>query len=198
MLPIMSEMVRPHTGRARNEAARRAILDAALELVAQDERTVVSVDAIAARAGVGKQTMYRWWPSKYAVLLEAISEKARLEVPVPETGRLDEDLRQFLIRSFRSAREPGTGAVLRTIMSEAQHNAEAMRLLREFTEGRRAALRRILANGRDRGELRKDADLEMVVDQAYGVLWYRILVGHAPLSRPAAGRLADALIAQCS
>lgn len=198
MLSIMSGTLRPHTGRARNEAARRAILDSALELVARSDGMGASVDAIAAQAGVGKQTIYRWWPSKYAVLLDAISEKARLDVPIPATGRVDEDLRQFLVRSFRSAREPGTTAVLRTIMSEAQHNPEARRVLTEFTEGRRAALRQILTDGRDRGELRADVDLEMLVDQAYGVLWYRLLVGHASLSRRAAERLAAGLVTEGS
>jgi Tetracyclin repressor-like, C-terminal domain len=68
-------------------------------------------------------------------------------------------------------------------------------VLAEFTAGRRAALRAVLERGRNQGQLGPDADLDMLVDMAYGVLWYRLLVGHAPLDDDAARRLASRLIA---
>ena len=83
---------RPHTGRRRNEAARRAILEAALDLLTGSDGTTITIDALAAAAGVGKQTIYRWWPSKAAVLAEAMTQRARAQVPTADTGSLVGDL----------------------------------------------------------------------------------------------------------
>jgi AcrR family transcriptional regulator len=161
-------------------------------------RSPITVDTIAARAGVGKQTIYRWWPSKYAVVLDAISGRAERYSPVPDTGTLHGDLKVFIGASFRGARDAATAGALRLMAAEAQHNAQAGELLRGFTERRRAALREVLERGQRRGELSADADLELLVEQAYGVLWYRVLVGHAPLTQALADRLVRGLIAQGS
>ncbi|HEX6444431.1 MAG TPA: TetR/AcrR family transcriptional regulator [Streptosporangiales bacterium] len=186
---------RPHTGRRRNEAARQAILAAAADLVGRPGAEL-TVDAIAAAAGVGKQTIYRWWPSKYAILLEAMVERARAVVPVPDTGTLDGDLTAFLEATFAGARERHTASMLRTLMAEAQRDPKAAGVLREFTEARRAALRDVVERGRERGETAPDADLDLLVEQVFGVLWYRIMVGHAALDAASARRLAAALLRQ--
>ncbi len=187
---------RPHTGRRRNEAARRAILDAALELLAQHGGAAVTVDTIAAAAGVGKQTIYRWWPSKGAVLLEAMTERARGYAPAPDAGTLRGDLEVFLAATFRSAGDAEIAPLLRTVMAEAQRDPHAAEVLRNFTSERRHELGGLLARGRDRGELPPEADLDLIVDQAYGLLWYRIMLDHAPLTADVATRLANALLAQ--
>lgn len=186
---------RAHTGRRRNEAARQAILDAAVELVLRQE-SALTVDAIAARAGVGKQTIYRWWPSKYAIVLEAMVTLARAVVPMPDTGTLAGDLTEFLRATFAGAREPRTAAVLRMLMAEAQRDPKAAGVMRDFTESRRAALREVVERGRARGETAPDADLDLLVEQVFGVLWYRNLVRHADLDTASADRLADALLRQ--
>lgn len=184
---------RPHTGRRRNEAARQAILAAALRLVARaDDGGAVTVDAIAAEAGVGKQTIYRWWRSKYAVLLEALADRAAVDVPTPDTGRLRGDLVAYLTDTFHGAAH--VAGALRALMADAQRDPQTAEMLGEYTRSRRATLRSLLRRGVDRGELTADADLDLLVDQAYGVLWYRLLLGHAPLSAAAATALADSLV----
>lgn len=184
---------RPHTGRQRNEAARAAILDAALRLFG-DSGGDVTVGEIAAEAGVGKQTIYRWWPSKYAILLEAFTAYGRAVVPEPDTGTLDDDLRAFTVATFAGMAD--ATPVLRALMGEAQRDPATRETLREFTGRRRTALRAILERGRDRGELPADAALDLAIDQLYGVLWYRVLLGHGPLGATTAAELADGLLRQ--
>ncbi|WP_030057007.1 MULTISPECIES: TetR/AcrR family transcriptional regulator [Streptomyces] len=185
---------RPHTGRRRNEAAHQAILDAALHLLADSDGTPVTIDAIARTAGVGKQTVYRWWPSKGAVLLDALTDRADQDVPGPDTGTLRTDLRTFVATTFDAAQHSTTASALRTVAREAARDPHLAELMRTFTATRRTALRDLLSRGRERGELADDADLDLIVDQVYGVFWYRFLLGHAPLDTATAERLADSLV----
>ncbi|MGC4947946.1 TetR/AcrR family transcriptional regulator [Streptomyces sp. DT224] len=186
---------RPHTGRRRNEAARRAILDASLRLLGEAKGAPVTVETIAREAGVGKQTLYRWWPSKGAVLLEALAEQAQRAVPAPDRGGLRDDLRAVVAATFAGAQKPPVGPALRTLVREAARDPQLAVLMREFTETRRAALRAVLEGGQERGELEAGRDLDLMVDQVYGVFWYRFLLGHAPLDEETATALADSLLA---
>ncbi|OIJ96786.1 TetR family transcriptional regulator [Streptomyces sp. MUSC 14] len=185
---------RPHTGRRRNEAARRAILDAALELLADADGAPVSVETIARAAGVGKQTLYRWWPSKGAVLLDALTDRAAQDVPAPDTGSLREDLRALAVATFEASVRRPAGPALRTLVQEAARDAHLAELMRTFTRARRDAVRAVLERGRERGELGADRDVDLLVDQFYGFFWYRFLLGHAPLDADTAVRFADALL----
>jgi AcrR family transcriptional regulator len=184
---------RPHTGRRRNDAAKDAILDTTIELLRSSSGEDVTIDAIAAAAGVGRQTIYRWWPSKGAVVADALARQALVVVPDQDTGRLDTDLTEFLIGSFEGLQDEGIASVLRRIVSAAQQYDEVARVLADFTERRRTALRALLERGQKAGQLAPDADLDMLVDMAYGVLYYRLLVRHAPLDTEAARTLAREL-----
>lgn len=184
---------RPHTGRRRNEAAREAILDAAFRLVSDPGTETLTIDAIAAEAGVGRQTIYRWWPSKGAVLAEALVRHAWVVVPERDTGSFADDLTAFFTDSFAGLENEGYAERLRQIVAEAQHDEHVARVLADFTAVRRAALRALLERGRSAGELPAGADLDMLVDMAYGVLYYRLLIGHAPLDKKAARSLAAEL-----
>ncbi|BCJ34755.1 TetR family transcriptional regulator [Actinocatenispora thailandica] len=183
---------RPHTGRRRNEAARRAILAAALRAAARSD-AVPTVDAIAAEAGVGKQTIYRWWSGKHAVLLEALADSAAVQVPAPDTGTLLGDLTAFLTATFRGAGRPPVSTALRALAVAAQRTPDTATALRGFVEARREALRALLVRGVERAELPAATNLDVLVDQAYGLLWYRLLLGHAPLTDEAAASLAASL-----
>ncbi|MFD0968152.1 TetR/AcrR family transcriptional regulator [Plantactinospora endophytica] len=185
---------RAHTGRRRNEEARQAILDAALRLLTTPHDGGLNVDLIAREAGVGKQTIYRWWQSKGAVLLEALTDWSDSLVPVPDTGSLREDLCTFLAHTFRRAGEPATSAVLRTLAAEAARDPGTAELFRQFTQTRRDALHAIVRRGRERGEIGPERDLELLVDQAYGLFWYRFLLGNEPLDQGVAERLTDSLV----
>ena len=107
-------------GRRRSEEARQAILAAALELTAEAGYARLTIDGIAARSGAGKQTIYRWWPSKDDVLLEAGAEKADLHVPIPDEGSYRADLSAFLTASFALGRQRQLTDVLRALMARAQ------------------------------------------------------------------------------
>jgi AcrR family transcriptional regulator len=191
----MSSVSRVHTGRRRNEVARQAILDAAFRLLRSANDQDLTIDAIAAAAGVGKQTIYRWWPSKGAVVAEALADRARDTAPVPDTGTLRGDLTRFLTDTFAGATDPSAAGMLRRVMAAAQHDPHLAEATAAFTARRRQELRTLLERGRTRGELTATADLDLLTDLAYGFLWYRLLVGHAPLDANAAASLADHLIA---
>jgi AcrR family transcriptional regulator len=184
---------RPHTGRRRNDAAEAAILDATFRLLSRPGTDGLTIDAIAAEAGVGRQTIYRWWPSKGAVVADALARHARVVVPERETGSFIGDLAAFLTDSFAGLENAGYADRLRQIVAEAQHDEHVAQVLADFTAVRRAALRAVLERGRTAGDLAADADLDMLVDMAYGVLYYRLLVGHAPLDEKAAQSLAAEL-----
>lgn len=184
---------RPHTGRLRNQAARQAVLAAAAELLSRPDGAATSIEEIAQAAGVSKHTIYRWWPSKGAVLLEAMVEQARQEDGQSPAGTFPSDLEKFLVATFRAAQR--AAPLLRSAMAEAQRDPKAAEGMRQFTAARRAELRRLLTAGQSRGELPGTTDLDLLIDQIYGLLWYRILIGHAPLTADLAIRLTRAVTA---
>jgi AcrR family transcriptional regulator len=178
-------------GRPRSEAARRAILDTAIAELTERGYRALTVDGIAARAGTGKQTIYRWWGSKADVVLDAMLDVAETWIAVPDDGSLPADLTAFLTATFRLR---GLRPVLVGLMAEAVLDPAFGDAFRErFLFSRRAALRSVLRRGVERGEIGPDVDLELLIDVVFGVLWYRVLVGHAPLDE-ATGRALAALL----
>jgi len=168
-------------GRPRSEAARRAILRAATDLLARDGFADVTVEAIAAEAGVSKATLYRWWPGKAAVLVDAFLAATGPCAPFPDTGCLEEDLRGQM-RALAQALGGCVGTVLRGVLAEAQSDPEAADAFRtRYLAPRRAETRRALERARARGQICPQADLETAADALYGPLYYRLTVSHAPL-----------------
>ncbi|WP_029111908.1 TetR/AcrR family transcriptional regulator [Mycobacterium sp. URHB0044] len=185
---------RQHTGRRRNEAARQAILDSAVDQLQSNDTSAISVDSIAQGAGVSKQTIYRWWPSKGAVLLDALVSVAEVISPTPDTGDLEKDLRIFLTDTFKGA---GRGrAVMLGVLREALADADAMTLLGEFSASRRAAVTQIFAQARQRGEMIDKTAETLAIDQLFGLLWYRQIFGNAAVDKRAATLLARAAVVQ--
>jgi AcrR family transcriptional regulator len=164
--------------RPRSESARRAVLDATVELVERDGYAAVTMEGIARHAGVGKQTVYRWWPSKAVIVLEALNEGAAVIAPA------EADPRAFLRRTVRGAQR--NRHLLAALMAEAQLDEAFARSFREeFLARRRAVLEDILRAA--------DApDPAFGADLVFSMLWYRILVGHRPLDRRFADQLAEA------
>jgi AcrR family transcriptional regulator len=175
----MAPMTRP--GRKRSEESRQAILTAATALVAEVGYTGLSIEGIAARSGAGKQTIYRWWPSKADVLLEALAAKAELHIPIPDEGSWAADLHAFLAASFRLGRHREVIELLRALMAEAQINSAFGERFREgFLERRRAALGVLLDRATARGELPPGLRSGTVADLVFGVIWYRVLAIREP------------------
>jgi AcrR family transcriptional regulator len=163
-------------GRKRSEESRLAILTAAVELTAEVGYAGLTIEGIAARSGTGKQTIYRWWPSKADVLLDALAAKAQLHIPVPDEGDYRSDLRRFLGDTFGLGSKPQVVDLLRALMAEAQINEDfGQRFREEFLQQRRDALGEILTRARARGDLAAGLPPETVTDIVFGTLWYRIL-----------------------
>jgi AcrR family transcriptional regulator len=180
---------RPHTGRRRNEAARQAVLTATLQILRERGPDALTIDAIAREARVGRQTIYRWWPSRAAIVYDVANETARMEIPSePDTGSLRGDLRSFLRATYETAARPEIAPLLRAMASEALRDESFAAMLRDYTAGRRAVLATLLE--RHGASARRAAQL---TELAFGLLWYRTLVGHAALDRRAADETADLL-----
>jgi AcrR family transcriptional regulator len=189
---VLSSSRREKPGRPRSETARNAILEAALELVQAEGYAKLSVEGIAARAGVGKQTIYRWWPGKAQVILEALSTAATGDVESPDTGSLREDLRIWLRSTFRAGRREPYRSVLPALMAAAQLDPDFAAAFRgEFIADRRKILATMLERAEERGEWSSELRLETLLDLVFGVLWYRLLVGYSPLDTRLADELTD-------
>ena len=128
------------------------------------------------------------------MLAEAMGLQAASVVPPRDSGSFETDLTNFWLDSFRSLEDPGMRRGLRDLAAAAQHDEHVAEALAGFTAQRRAALRAVLQRGVDQGRLSPAADLDVLVDLAYGFLWYRLLVGHRPLDERAARDLAGSLI----
>jgi AcrR family transcriptional regulator len=193
---VNGEHVPPRPGRKRSEGSRQAILAAALELTAEVGYGGLTVDGIAARAGTGKQTIYRWWPSKDDVLLEALADRAALDVVVPDQGSYRADLQAFLIASFALSRLPQVPDILRALMARAQIDEEfGQRFRASFLQHRRDALAVLVDRARDRGDLPGKLAPDTVADVVFGVIWYRLLAGREPFGDRLASEIASTLSA---
>jgi len=182
-------------GRPRSETVRQAILAAAIDELEENGYARLTVDAIAARAGAGKQTVYRWWPSKADVVLDALLEKVAVTITVPDEGSLEADLLAFLGATFR---QRGQRPILIGLMAQALLDPVFATAFRDrFLFSRRAALRGILERAAARGEINQEVDPELLIDVVYGVLWYRLMLDHAPLNE-AAGRELTSLVLRAS
>ncbi|GGY51730.1 TetR/AcrR family transcriptional regulator [Streptomyces omiyaensis] len=165
----------------RSEKSHRAILDAAMELCVEHGYGNVTVEAIAARAGVSKKTIYRWWPTKGAVVLEAFVELAGTATRFPDTGDVVADLRTQMTAVLANILSGPRASVYAGIIAETQHDPALARELRaQLLDPRVAAARDRLRLARDHGQLAPDADVEMVVDLLYGPLYYRLLLHLGP------------------
>ncbi len=186
--------VRAHTGRSRNDAAREAILTAAAELLETEGSAKITMVAIAQRAGAGKQTLYRWWPTKGVLLLEAMVWLAESDVSGAETDDLRADLTVFVRTTFASATKHRS--LLLGVLREALGDPDTAAQLESFAATRRAALRKILEASYRRGEIADRGPIDVVVDEVFGFLWYRLIFANAPLTRAAAARLVDGVLTQ--
>ncbi|OBH04192.1 MULTISPECIES: TetR/AcrR family transcriptional regulator [unclassified Mycobacterium] len=188
----MAEDPRSRPGRPRSEQSRSAVLRATSELINEVGLRAMTTDEIATRAGVSKATIYKWWPNKYAVAVEAFLSEMAKESPDPDTGSAEEDFRQALrglIRFYRSK----NGRAYAQLIGEAQFDPQIGKELREhLVSSRRELVRAILDRGVARGELRPDVDSEAAIDLIFGPAMYRLVAGHAPLDRNAADAIVDA------
>jgi AcrR family transcriptional regulator len=182
-------------GRPRSEEARRAILDTALRLCERGGYPKLTIKAIADEAGVGRQTVYRWWPDKASVLIEALLHLGERRSPLlhPDTGDPLRDVRTVLTVTYELVHDI-TGQALIGLMSDAQRDPALARRLQDTVLGpRRDALQAILRRGVEAGELAENVPLPLVVDFAFGTMWYRLLSRHAPVDAALADQITAAV-----
>jgi AcrR family transcriptional regulator len=185
-------------GRPRSEHSRLAILRSTLKLLRQEGGFPdLSIEAIAADANVSKATVYRWWPSKAALVADAFAESSVDELQFPDTGsvRTDMSLQMHkLIRVFRSER----GKVVAALLAGGQSDPELIEAFRErFLWPRRLQAYKTLQRGVDRGELPRSTNLDLILDSLYGPIYMRFLIRHAELSDEFADQLCSLILHGC-
>ena len=183
-------------GRRRSERSHDAILRATQDLLVERGYPGVSIEGIAARAGVGKQTIYRWWGSKAALVLEAYLTAEDAVAHPAATGSTRADVCALLRWLVAVLVRPTGGPVVAGLVAELPHDADlALGFRREVVPARRHAMLAALERGRARGEICRDADLEVVVDELHGAVFYRLLLSGEPLDDAFVERLADQVLA---
>jgi len=178
----------PSVGRPRSEAAHRAILEATLQMLSEVGFSSLTVEGVAARAGVGKATIYRRWPSKLPLVVEAFRELPGLEEV--DTGDLANDLKEMLRSYLRVFNSTPLAQVLPSLAGERAHNPELSRLFDPVMRGRSQPLRRRIQHAVDRGELPAGLDADMAADLIVGPISVRLFFSGARISP----RLVDPIV----
>src|SRR5580692_4237195 len=170
-------------GRPRSAEADRAILNAAVDLLAERGLAAMSIEEVAARAGVSKATIYRRWSSKGLLALDAFVTSFQEQQPLPDTGTLRGDLIAALTAWVRAVTGTSMGAMLTGLIAEAQHDPSLRAAWRErVLEPLRSQHRIMLDRAIARGEIPATVDQEVVLDLFFGAAQHRLLLGHLPLT----------------
>jgi AcrR family transcriptional regulator len=189
---MAKDHLRARRGRPRSEQARAAVLRATSELIHEVGLRAMTTEEIAARSGASKATIYKWWPNKYAVAVEAFLSEMAVESADPDTGSAREDFR-LALRGLIHFYISESGRAYAQLVGEAQFDPQIGAELRDHLVGsRRELVRAIWDRGVARGELRADVDAEVAIDLIFGPAMYRLVAGHAPLDDTAADAVVDA------
>ncbi|MFJ3087858.1 TetR/AcrR family transcriptional regulator [Streptomyces sp. NPDC086838] len=176
----------------RSESSRRATLDAALDLCTEKGYGRVTIEAIAARAGVSKKTIYRWWPSKSAILLEAFTEMLVSATPFVDSGDIAKDLRTHLTGAVNVLAVPPYGPAYAGILSELHHDDQLAETVRtQLIDPRFDEAVGRLRSAQEQGQIPPDADLDLAVEMLYGPLYYRHVLRKPMQDAEDVGRLVD-------
>ena len=182
----------PQRGRPRSESSRKAIITSTIALIEILGYEKLKIADIAKEAGVGKQTIYRWWNSKAELIIEAVLEDAKEYVAIPNTGNLSGDLREVIKSSCHRIRTNASKNMLSGLLMAGRKNAETLSLFREkFIHSRRDFIRQIFHKHSRQKGLKSDLNIELLLDLIFGAMWYRLLMEHAPLSDTFAEELVD-------
>lgn len=163
-------------GRPRSEKTKQAILSASYDLLLEIGFEAVTIEKIAERAGVSKATIYKWWANKAAVVMDAFFDAAVVRLPIPDTGSTIDDMiiQVNNLATFLTSRE---GKVINEIIAAGQFDQKLAETYRSiYFRPRRLDSRYILERGILRGELKKDLDIELIMDLIFGALFYRLLI----------------------
>jgi len=169
-------------GRPRSEHARQAILRSTMNLLQDTGFDDLTIEAIATDAGVGKATVYRWWPNKGALVVDAFASRTESKLHFPDTGSVYRDVSFQMRRAVAIFRSP-QGRIVAALLGAGQSDPELLEAFRaRFLRPRRQEAYKTLLRGIDRGELPRGLDLDLVLDILYGAIYMRFLIRHDELS----------------
>ena len=178
-------------GRPKGDEVKLAILRAANDLLESEGYSGFTIEAVAARSGAARSTIYRWWPNRAALAIAGFLSETAPKIAYGRSGSAAADIRKQLM-TVADVYSGKVGRTIAALVAQGQGDHEALQaLLSGYVVPRREEAKRILRAGLQSGELRADLDVDVAVDALYGPIWYRILVPHAPLSREWASRLAE-------
>jgi AcrR family transcriptional regulator len=192
-----AEAARRGPGRPRDAWVDAAIMQAAIDVLAERGPWGFTVDLVAARAGCGKATVYRRWPSRAALLLDTVHRMGLAPEPV-DTGTVRGDLVAGLTQFATKLRETPAGRILPAVVADAAFNTEMREVLAAFVRDRRGHPREAVLRGVERGELPRGTDVDIVLDLLGGVVFYRELVSGDPADPAYVGRVVDLVLAGVS
>jgi AcrR family transcriptional regulator len=183
-------------GRPRDERADEAILDAALELMNELGYGRLTIDGVAARAGVTRPTIYRRWPSKQALVVAALLVAPRIQVPDTDTGTVRGDLIAILRHQVALMNREENRRVTAGLVADLASDPElSEKYVNQYLVPRRAAVWQVLQRGVDRGELAADTDFALAYELLMGPLFVRSVIWGLHLGRDVAEKLADVVLA---
>jgi AcrR family transcriptional regulator len=165
-------------GRPRSQRAHQSILHATIELLLEQGFAEMSVEGVARRAGAGKATIYRRWPSKADLVAEAVGNLSHKVLRPVDTGNVRDDLVDLGRQVFHTKEAGEVTTIMLKLMSErARHPDLQAAFMRRVVEPRRRVVTEVLERGVTRGELRSDVDVDLLTDVLSGVISYRVMVG---------------------
>ena len=168
-------------GRPRSEKARKAVIQSTLALLNRVGFNELSIESVAARAGVGKATVYRWWSNKAELVIDSFVSAVEDELRFPSAGPVLASIHVQMRRWAVIFRSP-LGQIVATVIGAGQSDPEILEAFRaHWVEPRRVEARRLLRLAMKQGDIRSDIDPDMVLDLLYGPLYARLLLKHAPL-----------------
>ena len=182
-------------GRPRDARHDRAILEATLAILREHGYGGLTIDGVAADAGVGRPTIYRRWPSKPALVVAALVDSSRLAVPAPDTGSLRRDLIAIQRHQVELMNSPDNRRVTAGLIADLANDPDlAQSYVSKYLAPRRATVWRVLQRGVERGERDPDVDFAYVYDLLVGPLFMRAVVWGEQLAADAADRTADVIL----
>jgi AcrR family transcriptional regulator len=175
--------VRDEPSRRSREQLRDAVLSAAGELMLEGGLAAATMEAIAARAGVSKRTLYKYWPSRGAVALEGFMRNAASSWSLPDGASAVEALTVLVVSAARLFAGTSAGPLMRSLIADAQAQDEIATAIREqWLRPRRAVAADLIRRGVAEGEFRADLDVEVALDLLFAPVYYRLLLGHEPMT----------------
>lgn len=187
----MAQITSRGPGRPRSQAADDSIRQAALELLDGGGYRALTIEGVAALAGVGKATVYRRYRSKHELLRDLVERFRELDLPIPDSGSVREDLRLIVSNGVQVLTTSVWGRALPALVAEQTADPELMDVARTFWRSRKEAVAVVIDRGIARGELRADLDRDLAFDLVVSPMYFRYLVSSDDLPEDLSSRIVD-------